>query len=307
MSDQTGILAAENKIQNYVPRNAEDLTVPMLSAILEHAPQRAHVAEEIYCCETDEKLADLANRYQYGLIVPMRANGAKTPEVGSHPSLSSAVENELRNEDMLELTKRRQHKQALLRDGNRCLVTKLLDMGTPSHGEERINTFAAHIIPFSFLPSSTSEAQIERSSHLFEVLDRFGGVQLNDENGEKINLLDNVMTLKMELHTLFGQLAIWFEPVLGEENTYQFRKLSDVHTGVADRTKVVFSTDHPDIPLPNPRYLAVHAACAKVVHASGVAEVIDKVLRDLEDLPVLSKDGSSSDLLRAALAAVAVY
>ncbi|KDQ11302.1 hypothetical protein BOTBODRAFT_89697, partial [Botryobasidium botryosum FD-172 SS1] len=63
---------------------------------------------------------------------------------------------------------------------------------------------------------------------------------------------------------------------------------------------VVFTTNRPDIPFPNPRYLALHAACAKVTRASGVAKSVDEILGDLEDSSVLSEDGSST-LLKSAL------
>lgn len=57
-----------------------------------------------------------------------------------------------------------------------------------------------------------------------------------------------------------------------------------------------------DVPLPDPRYLALHAACAKIAHKSGAAETIDLLLRDYEELLVLSPDGSSSKVLEQALA-----
>lgn len=60
------------------------------------------------------------------------------------------------------------------------------------------------------------------------------------------------------------------------------------------------------VPVPNPSYLALHAACAKVVHASGMAKFLDEVIEDLELTPVLSSDGSSAHLLHHALAMVAV-
>ncbi|KAI6016144.1 hypothetical protein BKA83DRAFT_4060420, partial [Pisolithus microcarpus] len=48
---------------------------------------------------------------------------------------------------------------------------------------------------------------------------------------------------------------------------------------------------------PNPIYLAIHAACAKVAHLSGAAEHIENVLRRLENTRVLAEDGRSSELL----------
>lgn len=49
--------------------------------------------------------------------------------------------------------------------------------------------------------------------------------------------------------------------------------------------------------LPNPQLLALHAACARVVHMSGAAEAFDEVEREVEKTMVLAWDGSSAHLL----------
>jgi len=47
---------------------------------------------------------------------------------------------------------------------------------------------------------------------------------------------------------------------------------------------VTFTTPDPvNYPLPNPQYLAIHAACAKVAHMSGAAATIDKYHDDGDD------------------------
>ena len=58
---------------------------------------------------------------------------------------------------------------------------------------------------------------------------------------------------------------------------------------------------HSDLPLPNPVYLSIDAACCRVAHLSGAGEYIEKILEDLEDIQVLAKDGSSARLLSFAL------
>ena len=65
-------------------------------------------------------------------------------------------------------------------------------------------------------------------------------------------------------------------------------------------------TNH-NLPPPDPRYLKLHAACAKVAHLSGAGEYIDNVLRDTETTRVLAKDGSSADLLNFKLFNAQVY
>ena len=60
--------------------------------------------------------------------------------------------------------------------------------------------------------------------------------------------------------------------------------------------------NHHDIPAPNPRFLLLHASVARVLNASGRAESVDRFWRDIEEAEGLSSDGSSSEILAAALA-----
>ena len=53
--------------------------------------------------------------------------------------------------------------------------------------------------------------------------------------------------------------------------------------------------------MPDSRYLALHAACAKVAQYSGVGEYIEKILRDIEEIEILAGDGSSDALYHALL------
>lgn len=65
-------------------------------------------------------------------------------------------------------------------------------------------------------------------------------------------------------------------------------------------------SSHPDLALPDPRYLALHCACAKMAHFSGAVEVVDDIIKELEETQVLASDGASADLLHSALS-VLVY
>ena len=60
-------------------------------------------------------------------------------------------------------------------------------------------------------------------------------------------------------------------------------------------------TAHHDLPLPSPKYLRIHAVCCRVAHMSGAAEYLDGIIRDMEELQVLSEDGASADVLTYAL------
>ena len=55
------------------------------------------------------------------------------------------------------------------------------------------------------------------------------------------------------------------------------------------------------LPLPNPRYLEIHAVCCRVAHMSGAAKYLDMVVRSVEEIGVLAEDGGSADVLVHAL------
>ncbi len=61
------------------------------------------------------------------------------------------------------------------------------------------------------------------------------------------------------------------------------------------------------LPLPDARFLALHAACCKVAHMSGAAERIEKVVRDMGELQVLAEDGGSADVLIYAMSRLVAH
>ena len=56
--------------------------------------------------------------------------------------------------------------------------------------------------------------------------------------------------------------------------------------------KITFQ-QHSDAPLPSREALEVHCALAKILHASGMSERIDKIIQGREELKCLANDGSS--------------
>lgn len=78
-----------------------------------------------------------------------------------------------------------------------------------------------------------------------------------------------------------------------------------------DSAEVTFMSPNPELyPLPDPRYLAFHAAVAKVVHMAGMAEHLDEILWKTEDIGVLSDESGVEyldGLLRLAQRLVVSY
>jgi hypothetical protein len=94
-------------------------------------------------------------------------------------------------------------------------------------------------------------------------------------------------------------------------HTYRIRTHGMDRTGgIHEGKQVTFSSSStdPDDELPLPELLAIHHACARVIHACGMSEMIEKWLDDIDGVRVLSEDGSfeSAAILQTALQ-LAVY
>jgi len=63
---------------------------------------------------------------------------------------------------------------------------------------------------------------------------------------------------------------------------------------------------YKEAPPPSRQLLALHAACARVVHTSGAADFLDKLESDAEKIAVLASDGSSASLLGDLLSVYAI-
>jgi hypothetical protein len=83
----------------------------------------------------------------------------------------------------------------------------------------------------------------------------------------------------------------------GTPNRYFMRKhrrISNVYDAYLPNDGYVTFTAHDGrYPLPDEKLLAVHAAVAAILHASGMAEVIERILKDRDETPCLSTDGST--------------
>lgn len=102
------------------------------------------------------------------------------------------------------------------------------------------------------------------------------------------------------IHEHFGEFEIAFEET---ETPNKYRLINHVPAVVAIPLPqhATFESHCHRYPLPSPALLKIHAAIARILHASEQAWHIDKVLQDIDDTAVLAKDGSTdiSTLLNA--------
>jgi len=265
--------------------------------------------------QTDTALLELAQLYNDHLLRIFRSNKGPTPTPRSHPSAPSfdAQKAALGTFLVKTPTKDKAKENALYRDGYRCVITKKLDFAsykddrvTSNPGDKAIVTEVAHIFSRSTNEDLKNAQKSAYAASVHAVLLRFGQIRAIEElNGPGLHRLQNLLTLDVGLHRLFDSLDLWFERSEDDpDNEYRMAGTDPIILFELPTVVAFSSPDEDEFPLPDPRYLALHAACARVAHLSGAGEYNAMILRDIEAIGVLSKDGSSDALYHALVRSV---
>ncbi|KAF8968556.1 hypothetical protein BDZ97DRAFT_1799021 [Flammula alnicola] len=275
------------------------------------------VVEEISSCADDSALLTVGQMYYDHYIRAFRANRARIPTPSNHASRPSFdTITDMIDDTLVEAPQSHADakKNALIRDGFRCVVTGKYDMHSVKKIREleemvrsdlslRTNpTECAHIFAESTNSSIESgSAKRDYAATMWGVMRRFGHENLpEDLNGSKVHRLENVMTLVLGFHVDFDQLKVWF--VATEETNKYKLEATEAYILRGYPEYVTFTTpDQVKLPVPSPIYLAIHAACAKIAHLSGAAECIDKFYQDMEDSTTLNPNGASAGTLEHAI------
>ena len=92
-------------------------------------------------------------------------------------------------------------------------------------------------------------------------------------------------------------------------NTYRMRTLVPRTVSLhhlPPNPVITFTSTDPNLPLPNPEYLKLHAAVCRVAHMCGAGDYLDQQDRDFDRTAVLARDGSSANLLSSRLKSVSL-
>ncbi|KAI9060386.1 hypothetical protein FKP32DRAFT_1578008 [Trametes sanguinea] len=323
---RTFVLPAEEAALNLAEhQNAQSRVIHarVIGYLLLYPPSpqaRTVLAREISSCSDWEAVYDLGAKYIRHFIILFRKSRGKTPVPSSHPSRPS-FDHDVR-ERLQDLQRApRDHSSAkvsaLARDNYRCMVTGRVDTSsylsglTPlSPGEIGGYSNCCHIFPDSLgdIVSGAAGPDEHESATVWTILKLFGYEDICEELGfasrsANLHRLENIMTLDMIVHEQFDRMNLWFQAIDGQ-NTYNV-VLAPAVEGlarlVAIPEQVTFVSHRPELPLPSPKYLRIHAACCRIAHLSGAAEHLDVIFRDMEELNVLAHDGSSADVLTYAL------
>ena len=116
--------------------------------------------------------------------------------------------------------------------------------------------------------------------------------------GTDIDRPMNALTLTHDLHRLFGNFEVAFEPVQNQEHTYRIDFVKTKRIWRAYNlpvTRELFITPDRNIEPPLRQLLEIHRAIARILHLSAAGEHIDRVIQDMEKLKVepVYSDGSS--------------
>ncbi|KAJ7576913.1 hypothetical protein C8J56DRAFT_375615 [Mycena floridula] len=291
----------------------------LLGYLIIHAPiatGRDNICREINDCQNvHQDLNRLAVLYRDCFVRCFRRAKGPTPAPSPHPSRPS-FDNEREMLRYLMEEAPKDHttakKLAFIRDGYRCMLTgqyEATSWGTPHVPATAMVTATnfAHIFPASTNSDISGDNEFGQKYHyaagVWAVMERLGGVLFGDElNGSDIHRLENGLTLDQAKHSFFDMLMLWLEET-GVPNQYRPCAVSPQFLGGIPALVTFISPNSKSLPLPSPKYLRLHAACAKVAHLSGVGECINNIFRDMEGLSVLANDGASIEVLHAALMA----
>ncbi|KAJ7643827.1 hypothetical protein FB45DRAFT_282536 [Roridomyces roridus] len=225
--------------------------------------------------------------------------------------------------------------RALARDGYHCMITNNVDFGSFYQNEAikklRLGTGAAvrvvqtcHILNESSILQNIEPndeyPQQARPQHVggaLAILKMFGLGDLVERlmtrgptaSASGVHDLLNILSLTTDVHIIFDKLMLALEPVVDKPNTYDV-VFADPETaigffGLKNQITLTNFVDtrkfrldgELELPLPDPRLLALHAVCVRVAHMSGAAEALDEFDRDMEETSVLAEDGASAHLL----------
>lgn len=297
------------KLEQYTPTGSNDNTVRILRAFLDHLPAngRSNLIRHLESLQSDQEIHEHAESLVNGLLMPMRTLRS-VPTASPRAGMEDSIENVAALSGSPAVRDSRLKQECLERDGFKCVVTgrydeKHVDPNAPP--VRQCYTECAHIIPFSL--ATWKDEQEERSKNIIWTnLTRYFPSLTSQIrfSRDSINSARNAMTISRELHFYFGKFDFAFEATL-QRHTYTLKNYKPMVLDYLPE-KVTFKCHNSNSPsaLPSPGLLKIHATIARIFHASGAAESIEKAIRDLEEKAPLAKDGSSD--ISAMLAATSL-
>lgn len=288
------LAANMQKVNTYQPIGANDKTVPILRAFYTYLPAdgRVNFLHHLQSLQTDQQLHDHAQSLINGLVTPLRSLRS-TPSISPRLGMEDSIDNVASESAGPMVSEPRLKIDCLARDGGRCVVTGLFDELSLDESSTSPTTYTAcmHIIPFALASWSTESEGYAKDIIWTHLIRHFPTIQSMNFNRENINDTKNAMTMSVNLHRHFGRFDFSFEAT-SQPHRYRIQNYRPRMQINLPRT-VAFNWYDQRYDLPSPELLKVHAIVARIFHASGAAEYVEKALRDLGEHRMLAKDGST--------------
>ncbi|KAJ5104289.1 hypothetical protein NUU61_001636 [Penicillium alfredii] len=295
------------KLEQYVPTSSSDRTKRVLRAFIDHLPAngRANLIRHLQSLQSNQEIHDHAESLVNGLLMPMRTLRS-TPTISPRAGMEDSIENVAAHSGSSAAREARLKRDCLTRDGLKCVVTDRYDENSMDRSNTNIRTTyteCVHIISFSLATWKDEQEEFAKNVIWTNLTRYFPSIENQIRfTRESINDTCNAMTMSKALHPSFGAFDFAFEATPRRHTytlkNYKPRLLDDLPESVT------FTRHNSHFSLPSPGLLKIHATIARIFHASGAAEPIEKAIRDLGETALLAKDGSSD--ISAMLAATSL-
>ncbi|KAF8470753.1 hypothetical protein BDZ91DRAFT_549653 [Kalaharituber pfeilii] len=300
----------ETRLGMYQPITTPDNTIPILKSLVRFLPRDGvyNVCNDILGCSSDEQLRTLAHHFLTALLAPFKSR-RKTPSITPSPRFAAECDTDEIAGELAHSGSRKDQawlKAACLeRDGNRCVVTGFYDAGEAEKmdfTESELNTMmleytkVCHIIPFSL--GAFSESGLRNSAMSWDAMYRcFPGIRARiGFSPERINEPCNAITMTAPLHEAFDKFKFVLEPT-SNDHIYRIKTYRGFPTAqfrnLPENRLVTLTNHYPMHSLPHSILFGLHASIAQILHASGMGEYLEKLLRDRELCRFLAPDGTT--------------
>ncbi|OBZ67919.1 hypothetical protein A0H81_12308 [Grifola frondosa] len=209
-----------------------------------------------------KQLADVAQDWLFHLLWPIK-KAYKSKEIKYELTTPTPRNSEaFADQSVPKERPRSSHDAIVERDGHRCaevVVAHILRRAIMSEEGMKTDTLPAT------LDILTHYADLPKA--------------LVSDFTAQLDAAENGMVLDVSLHTSYDRFTFCLLPT-EEANKYMVHWFHDMLMNVGTGIREVKFTDHSlyGIPLPNPKFIAIHAAIAHVLHLSGAGRVIDEII-----------------------------
>ncbi|KAF9482406.1 hypothetical protein BDN70DRAFT_991193 [Pholiota conissans] len=278
----------------------------LLSSMLEFAPDplgRRYVAVALLIAGKNgvDAVVEIGNAWMKYLFLPMLVmyktdkvpSSNETPTLDDIPANIDNASQPSQRTLTAEVSTREEHRCAITRSIDRNYVHELDKKGLAEELPNVPRTFmeVAHIIPCALSPSDEFFSNGPNSKAADNARDMFLSwthIDVQKLAGSNINLPTNAIYMTINEHVFFRQFVFYLDEEAYPDNPNKYKarvaneRLDTFSNGSKSSTVEFRSLEECGIDPPDPEFIKIHAAFAKVVHLSGAAEYLERLEEEAE-------------------------